>query len=329
VRSVVDEIKYLVEERGVRLLDWLDDDLTFGEKRSVELFKTMAEELPPDLEWISNNGITGCTITEEIMYWMVKSGCKGFRVGVESGNEERLRKIKKPATKPGLRAAGAIFSKYPEVHICGNYILGWPSETFGEIMETFDFANELSWDWASFLICAPAGGTPIFDAFQALGDDRCQEDSVEGAIPARFAQQKGDFGYYKGYHSDDEMSRPVLSGRAVFDLPSSQIPSREQLKEIWFTFNLITNFFNNRNWKPGGNPEKLVRWFESIADSYPRDASMCAMLAYGHQLLGNHQAAEVSRTKFHRLVEEYDYWKRRVEEFPELFDYAENGASDA
>jgi len=322
VECVVDEIRYLMEERGVQILDILDDDVTYGYKRSVELFKAMAEELPPGLEWISNNGITGCTITEEVMYWMVQSGCKAFKVGVETGNEARLRSIRKPATKDGLRKAGAIFSKYPEVFVNGNYMVGFPGETFGEMMDTFDFANELAWDWAGFLICHPASGTAMFDAFEALGDERCQEDNFSGLIPARFAAQKETFGYYKGYHTDDDVSRSVLSGRDVFKLPKDQVPSAEQIKEIWFTFNLITNFFNNRNWKPGGNMEKIVRWLETILDSYPRDASMCAMLANGHKLLNNNEQSQKYRANFHSLLKEYSYWRRRAEEFPELLEYA-------
>ena len=321
-RSVVDEIKFLVEERGVQAIEWLDDDLVYGRKRSVEMFRLMAEELPPDFSWVANNGITGTSITEEMMYWMAESGCKAFKVGVESGNEEMLKKIRKPATKDGLRKFTTIFKKYPEIHVSGNYIIGFPGETFGEMMDTFDFANELSWDWANIYICQPARGSRMYSAFEALGDDRCQEDHFGGLIPARFAQQKGDFGYHKAYHSDNGIPTSILSGRDVFDLPKDLVPTQEQIKEIWFTFNLVTNFFNNHNLGPGGNLEKLARWYESIISTYPRDATMCAMLAHVYRLLNDREQSERYRERFHRLHEEYEYWKRRVEEFPELLEYA-------
>jgi hypothetical protein len=84
----------------------------------------------------------------------------------------------------------------------------------------------------------------------------------------------------------------------------------------------VTNFINNRNFTTGGNTDKIVRWFESIYASYPRDAAMCAMLAFGHQRLGRQDRATFYRDKFHSLVDQFDYWKRRVEEFPELLDFA-------
>jgi hypothetical protein len=254
---------------------------------------------------------------------MVKSGCKAFKVGIESGNEAMLKTIKKPATKEGLRKAGKIFAKYPEVLVSGNFIVGFPDETFGEMMDSYDFANELAWDWANYYICQPLPGTDVFDAFQALGDDRCEEDHYGVYNPGKSQQQKGNFGYYKGYHSPNDQPETILSGREVFDFPRDQIPSPEQIKEIWFTFNLVTNFLNNRNFTPGGNPEKIVKWFESIYASYPRDASMCAMLAHGHRTLGNKEMAGFYKEKFQNLIEEYDYWKRRVNEFPELLEYAE------
>ena len=321
-RSVVDEIKYLVEERGIQVLEWLDDDLLFGRSDSEELFKLMAEELPEDFEWIANNGVIAGAVSEEIMYWMVKSGCKAFKVGIESGNDAMLRQIKKPATKPGLRKAGAIFNKYPEVFVSGNYIVGFPGETFGEMMDTFNFANELSWDWANYYICQPLPGTDVFDAFQSLGDDRCDEEHYGVYNPGKSNVQKGNFGYYKGYHSDDEMARSILSGKEVFDLPLDLVPSQEQIREIWFTFNLVSNFLQNRNFEAGGNPEKIVRWYESIVASYPRDASMCALLAHGYMVLGNQERSEHYRERFHSLHGEYDYWQRRVQEFPELLDFA-------
>lgn len=321
-RSVVDEIKFLVDQKGVKLVEFLDDDLIFSQKGSLELFQLMAEELPSDFEWISQNGITASAISEELMNWMVKSGCVGFKVGVETGNTDRLRKIRKPATKERFLKAGEMFKKYPQVHVSGNIMLGFPNETFGELMESYAFANELAWDWANFIIVAPVADTPMFEEFKALGDERCVADQFGGNIPARSAPQSGNFGYQKEYQPNGTGSSQQASGRDIFNLPQDHVPSSDQLREIWFTFNIETNFFNNSDWKPGGDVEKAIRWFESIHGSYPRDASMSAMLAHGYRLMGNQEKSDYYRNRFRLLVDEYDYWKRRVAEFPELKEYA-------
>jgi tRNA A37 methylthiotransferase MiaB len=321
-RHIVDEIKYLVEHKGIRLIEWLDDDLLYGRKESAELFKLMAQELPSDFRWIANNGVIAGAVNDEIMEWMAKSGCLAFKVGIESGNDAMLRKIRKPATKPGLRKAGEIFKKYPEVFVSANFIVGFPGETVGEMLDSYDFAIELGWDWANYYICQPLPGTDIFDAFASMGDTRCDNTNFGVYNPGKSAAQKGNFGYYKGYHTEDEAANAIKSGRDVFNLAKDVVPSLEQIKEIWFTFNMVSNFLENTNFKPGGNVPKIARWFESIAASYPRDAGMCAMLAYSYKQMGDEARASVWRGKFDALAGEFEYWQRRLEEFPELVEFA-------
>lgn len=317
VQHVIDEIKFLVREKGVRQIDWLDDDLLMDPKRTVELFKGLASQVP-ELEWICNNGLIAAAVNEEIMEWMVRSGLKAFKIGIESGNDEMLHQIKKPTTKEKLRQARQIFEKYPDVLVSANFIIGFPNETFQQMLDTFNFANELKWDWSSFYICQPLKGTEMFSAFQALGDERTEVESYDKTLNPGRSAARGEFG-----HFFDSGETTILSGRDVFKLPKDSIPSREQIKEIWFTFNLIANFIENQNFTPSSNPVKIVRWFESIANAYPYDASMRACLVRGNKLLKDEVGYQSNRNQFLTILKESAYWRRRVKEFPELLKFAE------
>lgn len=319
VQHVIDEIKFLVQEKGIRQIDWLDDDLLMDPVRTVELFKGLATQVP-ELEWICNNGLIAAAVNEEIMDWMVRSGLKAFKIGIESGNDEMLHKIKKPTTKPKLRRAREIFAKYPEIFVSANFIIGFPHENFQQMLDTYDFACELKWDWSSFYICQPLKGTEMFSIFREMGDERTEIESYDKTLNPGRAAARGEFGYQ--FKTDDS----ILTGRDVFNLPRDVIPSQEQIKEIWFTFNLVANFIDNPNFAPGGSPQKIIRWFESIADSYPNDASMCAALARGHKLMGNRERFEFHQNKFNSLVSKFPYWQRRVKEFPELLELTETTA---
>ncbi|MDP3920167.1 MAG: radical SAM protein [Candidatus Omnitrophota bacterium] len=317
IQSVIDEIKFLVSEKGVKQIDWLDDDLLWDPARAVELFKGLAEQVP-GLEWICNNGLISAAVTDEIMEWMVKSGLRAFKIGIESGNDEMLHKIKKPTTKVKLRQGRALYRKYPEVFVSANLIVGFPNETFSQMLDTFNFANELKWDWSSFYICQPLKGTEMFSAFQALGDDRTEVESYDKTLNPGRAAARGEFGYrFK------EGGEVVATGRDVFKLPPDLIPSQEQNKEIWFAFNLVANFLENFNFGPGGNPKKIVKWLESIAHAYPYDASMCAGLAKGYSLLGRVDRERFYREKFIEILRESSYWQKRTKEFPELLEMAD------
>ncbi|MEG4392869.1 B12-binding domain-containing radical SAM protein [Microcoleus sp. BROC3] len=317
VESVIEEIKFLVREKGIKQIDWLDDDLLFNADRSLELFKRLAEEVP-ELEWVCNNGLIAVAVTEEIMYWMVKSGLKAFKVGIETGNDEMLKLVKKPTTKPALLKKSKLFKKYPEVFLSGNFIIGFPNETFGQMMDTYNFARELNWDWASIYICQPLKGTEMFSAFQELGDDGCEVENYDKTLNPGRSSKRGEFGVLAGQGTSH-----ILTGKDIFNFPYDSVPSREQLKEIWFTFNFVANFLDNPNFAPGGNPAKIVRWFESIHWGYPYDASMCAGLVKGYKLLGNQEKMSFYQHKFLSIVSESSYWQRRIQEFPEMLEFAE------
>lgn len=272
----------------------------------------MTEEVP-DLEWISNNGLIAAAINEEIMDWMVRSGMKAMKVGIESGNDAMLKKIMKPTSKKKLLMASELFKKYPQVFYSGNFILGFPNETFGEMMDSYNFARKLDWDWASFYICQPLVGTAMYSIFQDLGKD---EDINKALNPGRLAQ-RGEM----GIKFNDDPGQ-ILRGREIFNLPPDTIPNRDQLNEIWFTFNFLVNFLDNPNYRNGINAEKLIRWYESIFAGYPHDASMAAALSHGYRLTGLTRLAKTYQKKVEDILSESVYWRTRVKEFPEILEMA-------
>jgi radical SAM superfamily enzyme YgiQ (UPF0313 family) len=316
VSDVVDEIKFLVRELGIKQIDWLDDDLLFDPERTVELLKAIIAGVP-ELEWVSNNGLIGAAISPEIMDLMVQSGMKAFKIGIETGNEKMLRLVKKPTTKPKLRNLSTLFNKYPDVLASGNFIIGFPHETFGEMMDTYDFASELKWDWASFYICQPLKGTELFSVFQSLGDERCDYENYDKTLNPGRAAARGEFGYNKGYHSS-EAEQQLLTGWDVFKFPKDKIPSKRQIQEIWFSFNLIVNFLQNKNFEPGGNPAKILRWISAVGAAYPYDASMVALVCRAQRMIGDRTKAAETEKRFHQILEKSAYWQARIRQFPEL-----------
>ena len=315
MQDVIDEVKHLVTDHGIRSIDWLDDDLLWDRERALALFRGLAEQVP-GLEWTASNGLIAVAIDDEVMQAMVASGLRAFKIGVESGNDAMLKTIKKPTTKPKLRARAELFAKYPEVFVSTNFIIGFPDETFGQMMDSYDLAVELASDWASFYICQPLKGTEMFSAFQSLGDARTKEERYDKTINPGRSAERGEFGYRFA------RDRVLRTGWEIFEIDRASVPDLEQQKEIWFSFNLVANFLDNPNFRRGGNAAKLARWIEAIHDGYPYDASMAAALAHAYHLLGDAQRHAHHRTDFLRLTATSAYWQNRVAQFPELLALA-------
>lgn len=316
VESVIDEVKYLVEEKGIDYIDWLDDDLLWDRERTIALFKGLAEALP-GLTWTASNGLIGVAVDEEVMDWMVRSGLIAFKIGIKSGNDHMLKLIKKPTTKRKLLARQKLFKNHRDVLFSGNFIIGFPQESFAQMLDTYNFALELETDWASFYICQPIKGTEIYSAFQSLGDTRCEEERYDKTINPGRSAERGEFGYR--FARD---AKSIATGWDVFALPRDEVPDLDQQKEIWFAFNLVANFLGNPNYRVGGNPAKIARWLRAIHDGYPYDASMAAALSHVHRLLGDEVEHGRYRESFLTLAREFEYWQMRCRQFPELLTLA-------
>ena len=118
--DLISEILYLVERRGVRHLEVLDDDFIGDGHVVVDFLKKLVPiKEKYGITWAANNGLIAASITEELMDIIYLSGCIGFKIGIESGNAEMLIKIRKPATLPLLRKKRSILTKYPNMFIGG------------------------------------------------------------------------------------------------------------------------------------------------------------------------------------------------------------------
>ena len=66
---------------------WLDDDLLYNTKRTINLFNEMVKQ-NVDITWDASNGVIASSVTDEIMSAAEESGCLGVVIGMESGNPE-------------------------------------------------------------------------------------------------------------------------------------------------------------------------------------------------------------------------------------------------
>ncbi|OGL44743.1 MAG: hypothetical protein A2W05_01900 [Candidatus Schekmanbacteria bacterium RBG_16_38_10] len=302
VQDLLDEIWYLVEKRGIRHFEILDDDFlgtpSFKEG-AVKLLKEMCRiKKQYGITWSAGNGLIAASLTEELLCLMRDSGCIGFRIGIESGNAEMQKKMKKPASLPLLRKTGELLQKFPEIFVAGNYIIGFfGMETFGQMLDTFKFSYEMNLDGANFTV------------FQFTSKSTVKETPDNRRIATEFVPSKDS--------SKGEIigSEGVVSGPDIFNMAKDAVPSPEQIKQIWFTFNLVANYINNKNLKPGGNPEKLKSWLEAVQLVYPANPYMPLFAALSCVLIGEHEKAEQQLRRTKKNLEGSQYWIGRFAEF--------------
>lgn len=157
--NVADELQYIVEKLGITNVMFYDDTFTVDKKRFLKICKEMVKR-KLNLRYYCQLRVD--TIDEEVANGLAESGCITAALGIESGDEEILKTLKKGYKKNRAYKAVAAL-KAAGVPILASYIIGSPGDTHESIKKTFEFAKELDTDQAKFMICTPFPGTELFD----------------------------------------------------------------------------------------------------------------------------------------------------------------------
>lgn len=303
--SVLQEMEFLIQEHGVTHFEWLDDDLLFD----AHEFKGLLREIIAkrwDITWSANNGLIATYINDEMLKLISDSGCIGFKIGVETGNKEMLRDVKKPASLGAFLKLSEKLVDYPKIFVGGNIIIGLPKEKFHMLMDTFRFSIKMNYDWAVFTTCQAIRGASAFSEMGEYFEN--QMETKDGAnhnfIPTRLSK--------KGHI---ETADTIKKGLDVFLIDDNELPNHEQVQELWFSFNLIVNFIMNKNLYPDGHRRKFISWVETARKAYPYSPYMLLFLAIAYRMQGNEDLAQERYKIALTKIDGDSYWEGRMEEF--------------
>jgi len=107
-------------------------------------------------------------VTPEIAEKMKKAGCYNVAIGVESANNDVLRKMGKSTTIEKIKE-GIKILKEAGIEIMSQYVIGSPHETFETFKESFDFAKNSGCDFTNFYTVLPFKGTPQWSYIEKNG----------------------------------------------------------------------------------------------------------------------------------------------------------------
>lgn len=166
--SIIEELKEIKTNYDVDQVNFEADTLTINKAFIMNLCEKIIQE-GIDIRWTCESRID--TVDEEMLKIMKKAGCWQISYGVESGSQRLLDLIQKGATKEKIRES-FLLTKKTGITIRAFYMLGLPTETEKESMETIKFAKELDTLWAQFTVTIPYPGTPMFNQLDAEGKIR-------------------------------------------------------------------------------------------------------------------------------------------------------------
>jgi radical SAM superfamily enzyme YgiQ (UPF0313 family) len=143
--SIIEELKEIKTNYDVDQVNFEADTLTINKTFIKELCERIIQE-KIDIRWTCESRI-------------------------DTVDERLLELIQKGVTKEKVRESFRL-TKKAGITIRAFYMLGLPTETEAESMETIKFAKELDTLWAQFTVTIPYPGTPMFDQLDADGKIR-------------------------------------------------------------------------------------------------------------------------------------------------------------
>lgn len=158
--NVVAELSYIARTfPDVKEIVFEDDTFTMKKDRVLEICRLMTEKgLHKRFRWLCNARVN---LDLETMKAMKAAGCHLIIPGIESGNQQILKNIKKGTTLEQIHAYVKNAKKAGlQIHAC--YMVGNQGETKETMQETLRLALELNTDTAQFYPLLPFPGTEAY-----------------------------------------------------------------------------------------------------------------------------------------------------------------------
>ena len=169
-KNVVDEMEE-ISNLGIREIEIYDDTFIWSKKRVAEICNQIIQRRL-DLIWSVRSRVDN--VNKEILSLMKKAGCRRIHLGIESGLDSTLKRIKKGITTQQAKDAVKM-AKDSGLEVLTYFMLGLPGERKEDMLKTVDFALDLDSNFSEFSITIPYAGTEMYE--QAL---------KEGLIPFDF-----------------------------------------------------------------------------------------------------------------------------------------------
>jgi radical SAM superfamily enzyme YgiQ (UPF0313 family) len=306
VASVLDELEILERDHGIGHIMWLDDDLFKDHARAIALFEGMVER-GLTMTWDATNGVLASSCTDEVIEAAANSGCIAVNIGMESGNREILKSVRKPGTVETFLRAAEVLAKYPQIHTSVFLMIGFPGETLAQIKDTIDVAKQMGMDWYRISPLSPLPNTPIYDSMVAQG-----VVSKGDASEVRFMAG--------AYGKQAEIEQGIRKARLGFAeafaaIPMDAVPTDDQITDIWFYMNYHLNFhrlFTETNPVKVDQQMKVLR---NLGDMVaPENGFALYFLAY-LQIRNGEAPEDGLLERLHDRLSSSPYWRDRFEAF--------------
>jgi radical SAM superfamily enzyme YgiQ (UPF0313 family) len=160
VESVLQEMELLYDKYDVREFQIIDDNFTWKKDVVVGVCEGILRR-GWDIALSFPNGVRLATLDEEILRLLERAGCYSLGLGIESGSPKTLKDMKKAQKVEEIIEKVNLIHRVTKIRTTGFFIIGYPTETKEDILQTIRLSKKLPINRAQFTICLPVPGSEM------------------------------------------------------------------------------------------------------------------------------------------------------------------------
>ncbi|HSN74892.1 MAG TPA: radical SAM protein [Anaerolineae bacterium] len=157
--NIVAELRHVAETYKIRNFYFIDDLFTIDLKRLEKILDYFIDQ-KLDFRWRCLARVD--RVSEDLLKKMYRAGCRQIHYGIESGNQDVLKRTAKHIDLQQVRDA-VRWTEEAGIRSKGYFILGLPGDDEATMEETIEFAASLELTEAMFSIATPFPGTALWN----------------------------------------------------------------------------------------------------------------------------------------------------------------------
>lgn len=157
-QNVVNEMEECLKNYDIKEFLIYDDTFTIDRQRVVDICNEIIKR-KLNIIWDIRARVN--TVDKELLSFLKKAGCQRIHYGVESGTQKILDVLNKGITLEEVKKAFKL-TKESKIQTLAYFMIGNPSETKEDVLETIKFAKKLNPDYVHITITMPFPATRLY-----------------------------------------------------------------------------------------------------------------------------------------------------------------------
>ena len=163
VEKIVDEIEYWKKEYKIKMFIFRDPVFSINKKHTISFCEELLKR-KVNIRFVIETHLR--ILDSDLIKILKKSGLKGVKVGVESGDEQVLKDASRFTIKKDDQLLKIRELEKNNILISAMFIIGFPTDNEKSIMKTINYAKKLNTTFSQFNVWTPYPGTPVFKEYE-------------------------------------------------------------------------------------------------------------------------------------------------------------------